>query len=101
MKPGATPHSAGPARSPALSPRAVPGPLERADLVSLRSLRTAYRRVLDALVLLKAAVTVSRDRGVVNEDVRRGVVGGDETIALVRVEPLHCSLSHCALLFET
>ena len=33
-----------------------------------------------------------------DEDVRRGVVGGDKAVALVRVKPLNCSLSHCALL---
>jgi hypothetical protein len=31
----------------------------------------------------------------VDEDVGGAVVWGDETIALVRVKPLHCSLSHC------
>ena len=43
-------------------------------------------------------MAVGLDGGVVDEDVGSAVVGGDEPIALVRVEPLHCSLSHCALL---
>jgi hypothetical protein len=36
----------------------------------------------------------------VDEDIRRSVVGSDESVTLVRVKPLHCSLSHCALLPE-
>jgi hypothetical protein len=33
----------------------------------------------------------------VDEEVGRAVVGGDEAIALVGVEPLHCALSHSLL----
>src|SRR6516162_7926994 len=54
--------------------------------------------VLDPLAVLEAPVVVSLDGGLVEEDVRRAVVGGDEPVALIRHEPLHCSLSHCALL---
>src|ERR1700722_8532380 len=68
------------------------------DVLRLGALGAAHGGVLDPLVLLQAAVAVSLNRGVVDEDVGRGVIGGDETIALVRVEPLHCSLSHCVLL---
>src|ERR1700688_3687284 len=64
------------------------------DLLGLRALGAASRGVLHPLIVLEAAITVSLDGGVVHEDVGRAVVGGDETIALVRVEPLHCSLSH-------
>src|SRR6266536_3716260 len=82
--------------------RAIPGSLrsgsDRVNLLGLRALGAPGDGVLDALVVLEAAVTVSLDGGVVDEDVRRAVVGGDETVALVRAEPLHCSLSHCALL---
>jgi hypothetical protein len=67
---------------------------EGPDVLGLGSLGTADRGVLDALVVLQAAVTISLDRGLVDEDIRRGVVGHDKTIALVRVEPFHCSLSH-------
>jgi hypothetical protein len=56
---------------------------------------------LHPLVFLEAAVTVSLDDGVVNEDVTCSVIGGDETIAFVGVEPLHCALSHfCAFSYE-
>jgi len=88
----------------ARSPRDRPDPfragLERADLLGLGSLRAADGRVLDPLVVLQAAVTVGLDGGVVDEDVRRAVIGGDEAVAFVRVEPFHCSLSHCALLWD-
>src|SRR5580704_14008230 len=68
--------------------------LQRADLLRLRALGAPHRGVLHPLVVSEAAVPVGLDRGVVHEDVRRAIVGGDETKALVRVEPLHCSLSH-------
>src|SRR5207244_7658979 len=71
---------------------------EGPDVLGLETLGPADGGVLDALVVLQAAVTVSLDRGLVNEDILRGVVGSDKAIALLRVEPLHCSLSHCALL---
>src|ERR1700758_4957013 len=70
------------------------------DALRLGALGAANGGVLDPLVLLQAAVAVSLNRGVVDEDIRRTVVGGDEAIALVRVEPLHCSLSHCVLLWN-
>src|ERR1700730_17895316 len=70
----------------------------RANLLGPGALVATGDRELDPLVVLEAAVAVSLDGGVVDEDVRRAVIGGDETIALVRVEPLHCALSHYALL---
>jgi AcrR family transcriptional regulator len=74
---------------------------DRPDVLGLGTLGAADGAVLDALVLGQAAVAVTLNRGMVDEDIRRRVVGGDETITLIRVEPLHCSLSHCALLPET
>src|SRR6516165_6732940 len=68
--------------------------LERVDLLGLRALGPLAGRVLHPLVLLKAAVTVNLDGGVVNEDVIGAVVGGDETVPLVGVEPFHSALSH-------
>jgi hypothetical protein len=68
--------------------------LERLDLLGLRALGPPAGRVLNPLVLLKAAVTVSLDGGVVNEDVVCAVIRGDETVALIGVEPLHGALSH-------
>src|SRR5579859_507468 len=71
---------------------------DRADVLGLRSLGTLGDVVLDPLAVLEAAVAVGLDGRLVDEDVRCAIVGGDEPVALVRVEPLHCSLSHCALL---
>src|SRR6185312_16588931 len=76
------------------APRALPATSERTDVLGLRPLVTTDRGVLDALVLLQAAVSVGLDRRVMDEYIRRSVVGRDKAIALVRVEPFHCSLSH-------
>src|SRR5580698_5769709 len=65
-----------------------------AHLRGLRPLRPLGHAVLDLLVFFKAAVAVRLDCGEVNEDVTATVVGGDEAIALVRVEPLYGPLSH-------
>src|SRR5690242_21149814 len=65
------------------------------DLDRLRALGAAAGRVLDPLVFLEAAEAVSLDGGVVDEDIGSAVVGGDEAVTLVGVEPLHCALSHC------
>src|ERR1700735_5087372 len=70
--------------------------LDRANLLGLRALGALAGGELDPLVLCKTAETVSLDGGVVNEDVGGAVVGGDETVALVSVEPLHSALSHVA-----
>ena len=67
---------------------------DRTDVLGLRALGAPGDVVLDPLVVLEASVPVSLDGGMVDEDIRCAVVGGDEPIALVRVEPLHCSLSH-------
>src|SRR5690242_15847658 len=68
------------------------------DLDRLRALGAAAGRVLDPLVFLEAAVPVSLDGGVVDEDIGSAVVGGDEAVTLVGVEPLHFALSHYFLL---
>src|SRR5947207_11499375 len=64
------------------------------DLVGLRALGAPAGRVLDPLIFLEAAVAISLDGGVVDEDIGSAVVGGDESVALVGVEPLHFALSH-------
>src|SRR5579863_4904573 len=71
---------------------------DRADVLGLRALRTLGDVVLDPLAVLEAAVAGGLDGGLVDEDIRRAIVGGDEPITAFGVEPLHCSLSHCALL---
>src|SRR5947209_19052813 len=69
-------------------------PSERADVLRLRPLLSLGRVELDLLVLVQRPVTGARDRGEVDEDVRRPVIGGDETKALVSVEPLYCACCH-------
>src|ERR1022692_4631314 len=66
----------------------------RTDVLRLRSLLPLGRLEFDLLVLIQRPVTGARDRGEVNEHVRRPVIGGDETKALIGVEPLHCSCCH-------
>src|SRR5580692_7233130 len=68
--------------------------LERTDVLRLRSLLPLGRLEFDLLVLIQRPVARTRDRGEVDEHVRRPVIGGDETKALVGVEPLHCSRCH-------
>jgi len=63
-------------------PRCDRGWSDRADFLGLRALSAPAGGELDPLVVLEAAETVSLDGRVVNEDVGRAVVGGDETIAL-------------------
>src|SRR5580693_6651228 len=77
----------------------VPGAVSnRTNLLGPRALGALGDGVLYPLVVLEAAVAVGLDCGVVDENVGSAVVGGDEPVALVRIEPLYCSLSHCALL---
>ena len=68
--------------------------LERANVLGLRALLALRDVELDPLVLLQAAVTAGLDRGEVDEDVLPSVIDADEPEALVRVEPLDCSLRH-------
>src|SRR5689334_633558 len=75
--------------------------LDRVNLFGLRALGAAPRGVLDPLVLLEGAEAVHLDGGVVDEDVGRAVVRGNEAVALVRVEPLHGALRHVLLLLMT
>src|SRR5581483_4030826 len=69
-------------------------PSERADVLRLRSLLSPCRVELDLLVLVQRPIAACHDRGEVNEHVRRPVIGGDETKALVGVEPLHRACCH-------
>ena len=75
---------------------------ERAYLLCLRPLGALACGEFDPLVLLQTAETISAwIGGVVNQDVGGAVVGGDESIALVSVEPLHGALSHVLSPTET
>src|SRR5215831_2291914 len=76
-------------RWPAAGPQS-----ECVDLVRLRALGALADGVLHLLALSQGAVAAHVDRRVVDEDVSGAVVGGDKTVALVRVEPFHGSVSH-------
>src|ERR1700734_358744 len=78
--------------------RKGPGPgrwrSDRADFLGLRALLPASGGVGHPLVVLQAAEAVSLDGGVMDEHVGGSVVGGDEAVALVGVEPLDGAFSH-------
>ena len=65
-----------------------------ADLVGLRALGALGDLELDPLGLVERAVALDVDGGVVNEHVGAAAVLGDETEALLSVEPLHGALCH-------
>src|SRR5712692_4501717 len=67
---------------------------DRADVLGLRSLLPLGRVEFDLLVLIQRPVAGARDRGEVDEHVRRPVIGGDEAEALIGVEPLHGACCH-------
>src|SRR5260370_32630762 len=66
----------------------------RTDVLRLRSFLSLGRLEFDLLVLIQRPVAAARDRGEVDEHVRRPVIGGDETKALVGVEPLNRACCH-------
>src|SRR5699024_12090825 len=70
------------------------GGSESADAGGLRTLRALRHVELDPLVLLQRAVAVCLDGRVVREQVRAAVLRGDESKALLGVEPLHGSCGH-------
>src|SRR5260370_42564918 len=70
----------------------------RANVLSLRALRTLGDVELDLLVLVQRLVTLRLDRRVVHENVVAAVLLRDEAETLLGVEPLHGALSHCSLL---
>src|SRR5262249_30831605 len=67
---------------------------DRADVGPLRALLALGHLVLDLLVLLEVPVAVTDDRAEVHENVVATVVLGDESEALLGVEPLHGSCAH-------
>src|SRR5690606_28266097 len=68
--------------------------LDRADVLSLRTLLALPDLELHALALVEGLETRAADGGVVHEDVRAASVLGDEAEALLAVEPFHAALSH-------
>ena len=71
--------------------------LDGSDFHCLRSFGSLPNLELNALVFLERAIAASLDLGVVDEEILRAIVGGDEAealVALVTVEPFH---SPCAI----
>src|SRR5207249_3616697 len=66
----------------------------RVTLLALRHLE------FDLLALVKGLVAVRLDRGEVDEDVLATRVGGNEAVALLRVEPLDGTGRHTGSPFE-
>src|SRR5215216_2345061 len=64
------------------------------DVLRLHTLPALNRLVGDLLALLEGLVAVADYTGVVNEEVLATLTRGDEAVALILAEPLHCSLSH-------
>src|SRR5436309_215750 len=64
-----------------------------ADVGRLQPLRALRDLELDPLPLIQGAKAGAGDRRVVNEDVFP-IVGGDEPVTLLAVEPLHLALRH-------
>jgi hypothetical protein len=55
---------------------------------------------LDSLILFEGAEAAALDLRVMNEDVIRTAVGGDEAEAFFAVEPFHSSLCHIKVLLS-
>ena len=73
---------------------------EGADVVCLRPLLALAEFEGHSLSLLEGFVPAAFDGGVVDEDVLSALVGGDEAVALLTVEPLHNSLRHASSSFS-
>src|SRR5699024_5339646 len=67
---------------------------ERADVRCLQTLGSLLDVELNALVLLEVTTTGARNRAEVRENVGGAVLGGDEAVALVGVDPGDDASSH-------
>jgi hypothetical protein len=68
--------------------------LEFLDVGRLRALLALGNFEAHALVLVQRAESTALDGGVMDEEISPTFVGGDETEALLSVEPLDGALSH-------
>ena len=68
--------------------------LDGSDSYCLGSFGSLLNLELNTLVFLERTMAASLDLGVVDEEVLRAVVRGDEAEALLTVEPFHSSLCH-------
>ena len=64
------------------------------DVCGLRALLPCSHVVLDPLVLLEVAVTLSGDRAEMNEHIRAAIFRSDEAEPLLGAEPLHGTCCH-------
>src|SRR5918993_1434648 len=71
-----------------------PDRLDGGDVVRLHALLALGSLVGDLGTLLKALEAVTCYTAVVNEEIITALVGGDEAVALIVVEPLYRSLGH-------
>jgi hypothetical protein len=76
------------------------GDLDRGYSGGLRAFCALADLELDSLILLEGAEAAALDLGVMNEDVIRTAIGGDEAEALFAVEPFHSSLCHIKVLLS-
>ncbi len=71
----------------------VTGGLDRADVEGFRTLLARADLELDGLTLVKAAVAIARDIGVVDEHVLASL-NGDESEPLLAIEKLYGACRH-------
>src|SRR5438477_12097095 len=83
--------------APSSLPISPPDRLGECDVLRLRALGALLGLVLHLRVLREGLVALADDRAVVDEQVLAAVVGRDEAIALVGVEPLDGSGCHFRL----
>ena len=65
-----------------------------ADFRCLGTLLPLRRLVLDLLPLIQRAIPGALDTRVVHEQIPAAIVGSNEPISLLGVEPLHCTCCH-------
>src|SRR5215210_708669 len=68
--------------------------LDGGDVIRLHAPTPLGRLVGDLGALLKALEAVACYTRVVHKEIITALVGGDEAVALLVVEPLYCSLGH-------
>src|SRR5260370_2250201 len=61
------------------------------NVCGLRSLLSIHDFKLDRVALLKSAVPIAHNGGVMHEDIA-AILASDKSISLGIIEPLHCSL---------
>jgi len=70
------------------------GCLDGGDVISLHALLASGSLVRDLGVLIEVLEAVTCYTRMVNEEILTALVGGDEAVAFIVVEPLYRSLGH-------